>query len=366
MSNLYNPKKPLVIDLDPSSPEGSPGKKVAYPPSPQSKILMDWKREKNNARKLARAKLTPLSSNSPPRSAAICASSKATSPKTKKKTRVLPPSFFVETTSIPARSFSSKSARPKSGWSPTKASSEAEKRDNLLSLRHPPFTPPLPVRVLYTTSLPFITSTVSTLRESSETVLGFDMEWNVGFYGKQGKTALIQIGDLKTVLLVPIFRMSKFPDTLKYLLEDKSVLKVGVNIGGDARKLYRDFGVALKGVIELSDVARSVDLERWQHKRGLIALQTLTGYYTDLYLPKGSVRTSNWERQLDEEQQNYSRDDVLAAVLVWRRLRALEAIKAEDSVEKVKDVSEWIDDDWATPKSKRPKANEEDEEEEEE
>ena len=58
-----------------------------------------------------------------------------------------------------------------------------------------------------------------------------DAEWKpfVG-YGKQGRIALIQLGNDKTVYLFHVIHMKRFPDQLAHILEDEKILKVGINI----------------------------------------------------------------------------------------------------------------------------------------
>jgi hypothetical protein len=40
-------------------------------------------------------------------------------------------------------------------------------------------------------------------------------------------------------------------------------VKAGVGIAGDAKKLWKDYGISLLGAVELSHFARSVDAPRW-------------------------------------------------------------------------------------------------------
>jgi ribonuclease D len=58
-----------------------------------------------------------------------------------------------------------------------------------------------------------------------------DAEWRpfVG-YGKQGKMALIQLGDDRTVYLFHVIHMKRFPEALSRILEDTHIFKVGINI----------------------------------------------------------------------------------------------------------------------------------------
>lgn len=71
--------------------------------------------------------------------------------------------------------------------------------------------------------------------------------------GKENKTALIQIGDKRMILLVQISAMYyRIPPGLLRILCDANVIKLGVNIRGDALKLRRDFGHKMRGFLEVN------------------------------------------------------------------------------------------------------------------
>lgn len=78
-----------------------------------------------------------------------------------------------------------------------------------------------------------------------------------------------------------------------------------MNISGDAGKLDRDFGIKMKGKVELDSLARQVDAENptlAKTGRRRTTLNAIVGMYTGRSLDKGSVRISNWENELDEKQ----------------------------------------------------------------
>ncbi|KAG9128422.1 hypothetical protein FRC07_012530 [Ceratobasidium sp. 392] len=93
-------------------------------------------------------------------------------------------------------------------------------------------------------------------------VVGFDMEWTVPAPKGKLKTGLIQISDDKSILLIQISSMKYFPSKLKALITSPTILKVGVNIGNDMRRLCREFGVdyAGRGIVDLSYLARAADV----------------------------------------------------------------------------------------------------------
>lgn len=58
-----------------------------------------------------------------------------------------------------------------------------------------------------------------------------DAEWKpFGGYKKQGKMAMVQLGNDSTVFLFHIIHMRSFPKELARILEDSRILKVGINI----------------------------------------------------------------------------------------------------------------------------------------
>ena len=63
------------------------------------------------------------------------------------------------------------------------------------------------------------------------TMWALDAEWKpFAGYGKQGRISLIQLGDDRTVYLFHVIHMKKFPEQLARILQDKRLLKVGINI----------------------------------------------------------------------------------------------------------------------------------------
>lgn len=118
---------------------------------------------------------------------------------------------------------------------------------------------------------------------------------------------------LVVVSLLELTLLAAFPPSLKTLIEDANRVKLGVQISGDANKLQRDFKHVPAGLLELNNVARTVDAEAWVNRKtkGLVGLQALVGRYLDKYLEKGAVRTGKWEGELDEEQR-YCESSLLA------------------------------------------------------
>lgn len=178
-----------------------------------------------------------------------------------------------------------------------------------------------------------------------------DLEWDsYSGYRTQGKTALAQVSDENTVLLVHVAKMKRFPPALQGLVEDPHRIKLGVQIAGDGNKLKRDFGFEPRGLLDLNACVHHYDPSRYhgRQRRGLIGLQEMTGIYLDHFLPKEhAVRTSRWSAVLGQEQKDCMLDpacfktrladytytdaanDVYATVQIVRQIQALADVPSE-------------------------------------
>ncbi|KZT22911.1 ribonuclease H-like protein, partial [Neolentinus lepideus HHB14362 ss-1] len=139
--------------------------------------------------------------------------------------------------------------------------------------------------------------------------LGFDMEWCFVRGRMERRTALVQFSDEKMILLV------------QEVIESPDVLKIGANIAGDGKKLYRDFGILPKSLLELGALAQKADNNFKQRK--ICALAKTVALYEKKTLSKGPVRSSNWEAELSEEQKEYAASDAHCALMVYKRLMKL-------------------------------------------
>ncbi|OSD00619.1 ribonuclease H-like protein [Trametes coccinea BRFM310] len=162
-------------------------------------------------------------------------------------------------------------------------------------------------------------------------VLGFDLEWVVtfrkGYPMRSHRTALVQLCDARMIVLIQVSAMKKFPEKVKAIIENKDVFKLGANIKNDGQKLFRDYGILARGLVELGAVARRADPAFSQtYKRSIVSLARVVEMYTQKTLPKGKVRTSNWEAvPLTEEQKFYAANDAHCALMVYNRLKAIAA-----------------------------------------
>lgn len=149
-------------------------------------------------------------------------------------------------------------------------------------------------------------------------VLGFDCEWV--FRGRRHPVALLQLATQDGVCaLVRVFKISTFPASLKQLLNDRSILKVGVAPKDDAKKLFQDYGLFVRGCVDLRHMLLRV---RGIYQCPSIGLQGVAQGVLGVTISKEkSVRCGNWEADiLSTIQKEYAADDAIVAVDVFTHL----------------------------------------------
>ncbi|KAF8682454.1 3'-5' exonuclease [Rhizoctonia solani] len=127
------------------------------------------------------------------------------------------------------------------------------------------------------------TGEVDEALQSVKGPFGFDIEWRPSFARgmREAPIALLQLARPDQIFLIQLSGMRKFPKILQNILEDYKIIKAGVGISGDAKKLWRDCGVSLLGAVELSKLARVSDPSRWGDAKSseLIGLARLVEAY---------------------------------------------------------------------------------------
>lgn len=147
-----------------------------------------------------------------------------------------------------------------------------------------------------------------------EKLLGFDLEWAVDatrFSGARRNVSLIQLASPSRIAL---FHVAIFPQSdnlvapsFRKIMENVDVVKAGVWIKGDAKKLQTHLGVESRGLVELSHLYRLVTFSKtgeYQHiNKKLIPLATQVQDYLHLPMFKGQdVRASDWTKILRADQ----------------------------------------------------------------
>ncbi|CAE6462372.1 unnamed protein product [Rhizoctonia solani] len=173
------------------------------------------------------------------------------------------------------------------------------------------------------------TKEVNAALESVEGPFGFDIEWKPSFVKgmPEAPIALLQLARPDQIFLIQLTAMKRFPSRLRDILENYEIVKAGVGIAGDAKKLWKDHGVSLLGAVELSKLARVSDPSRWNTAKPgeLIGLARLVEAYCSHQLIKNKkVKLSNWEQLLDSKQIQYAASDALAGAIIYQHLLELD------------------------------------------
>ncbi|KAK3095681.1 hypothetical protein FSP39_017541 [Pinctada imbricata] len=155
-----------------------------------------------------------------------------------------------------------------------------------------------------------------TIRNQNLKVIGIDCEW----VKWSPKVSLLQIATQSgSCALVRLFCIDFIPDSLKSLMADKSILKVGVASIEDGRRLSRDYGFIVRGCVDLRHVLNRV--------RGIFhceqgGLQGLASCILGIHLEKDPrLRMGNWEaKSLSKEQIEYAALDAIVGVDIFMTL----------------------------------------------
>ncbi len=148
--------------------------------------------------------------------------------------------------------------------------------------------------------------------------LGFDTEHTPTF--TKGvpvrRTALVQAASEQHTVLAHVFHLQAFPPRLASLVQDARVVKVGVGVAGDLRKLARDYALQPRAYVDLAVVASVLG-----HARpGLKALCSVFGVHVTK--PR-AIQTGDWERApLRPAQREYAALDAQLSLWLLRRLHA--------------------------------------------
>jgi len=167
-----------------------------------------------------------------------------------------------------------------------------------------------------------------------EKVLGFDMEWEPSAKSTSGikrNVCLIQVASEAKIVLLQISLFTGdtadelVPPTLRAILESEDIVKTGVNISGDARRVREYLGVDLKGLFELSHlyrVVRAAEGHPHNVNRKLVKLADQVQSVLLLPLKKSEVRVSAWSKRLNIQQTDYAGSDAYAGFCLFHALEA--------------------------------------------
>jgi len=166
--------------------------------------------------------------------------------------------------------------------------------------------------------------TVTTSRDADKAVdylmscpiLGFDTETRPTFKrGQSHAVALLQVSTPDTAFLFRI-NLTGITDSIKRLLEDKKITKVGLSLHDDFHQLRQRREFITGTFIDIQNEAKEVG----------IADMSLQKIYANLFHEKISKaqQLSNWEADiLTDAQKLYAATDAWACIRIHQRLKEL-------------------------------------------
>uniref|UniRef100_A0A0P6JCY8 Exonuclease 3'-5' domain-containing protein 2 n=1 Tax=Heterocephalus glaber TaxID=10181 RepID=A0A0P6JCY8_HETGA len=154
-------------------------------------------------------------------------------------------------------------------------------------------------------------------------VLGIDCEW-VNLEGKASPLSLLQMASpsgLCVLVRLPklIYGGKTLPKTLLDILADGTILKVGVGCSEDASKLLQDYGLMVRGCLDLRYLATR---QRNSLLCSGLSLKSLAETVLNFPLDKSLLlRCSNWDAEnLTEDQVTYAARDAQISVALFLHL----------------------------------------------
>ncbi|RKF61017.1 hypothetical protein OnM2_045089 [Erysiphe neolycopersici] len=163
-------------------------------------------------------------------------------------------------------------------------------------------------------------------------VIGFDIEWRADalkFHGPRANVSLIQIADEERIGLFHIALYPQgdtlVPPSLRKILEDPTVSKVGVSIKSDCTRIRKHLNIECRGLFELSHLFKLVkfsqnkDFGSIDKKLVSLAKQVQEHFYLPLF-KGGDVRNSDWSNKLQLHQMVYAAADSYAAIQLYHTL----------------------------------------------
>lgn len=152
-------------------------------------------------------------------------------------------------------------------------------------------------------------------RLSHEGVLGFDTETRPAFQrGQSYMPAILQLASSHAVWLFHLRRL-EYPNPIWDLLENASILKVGVSLAYDVRQLQLLHPMEPLGFVDLTELSVPLGYKS-------AGLRNLAANLLGFRISKGP-KTSNWEREpLTEAQVSYAATDAWVGREIYLKLKA--------------------------------------------
>jgi ribonuclease D len=152
-----------------------------------------------------------------------------------------------------------------------------------------------------------------------EDVIGFDTETRPAFRpGESYLPSLLQIATAEAVYLLQV-QQQDFSRAMREVLSSERIVKAGVSVAEDLRKLKKLFHFEERAVVDLGHAAKRHGLKQ-------TGVRNLAGIFLGTRIPKGA-KTTNWAaRRLTPQQIAYAATDAWVCRELYLRFRALELV----------------------------------------
>jgi ribonuclease D len=151
---------------------------------------------------------------------------------------------------------------------------------------------------------------------AGEPSVGWDTETRPAFrVGESYLPSLVQAATSKTVYIFPLARMD-FSKVVGGLFAEPTIVKAGISVADDLKKLKQVFPFEEASVLDLGMVAK-------RHGMKQTGLRNLAGVFLGLRIAKGA-KTTNWSApKLTAQQINYAATDAWACRELYLKFREL-------------------------------------------
>lgn len=169
-------------------------------------------------------------------------------------------------------------------------------------------------------------------------VIGFDIEWQPEAYKLSKARKNVSLVQIACEDRIALFHIALYPysgsghsltclvaPSLKKLMEDPEITKVGVAIKGDCTRLKNYLDIHARGIFELSHLHKLVRFSKSKDygmiNRTLVSLAKQVQEHLHLPLFKGDdVRGADWSQKLDMPQILYAASDSYAGFQLYHTL----------------------------------------------
>ena len=164
----------------------------------------------------------------------------------------------------------------------------------------------------------------------NQAVVGFDIEWKPQAAASDGTKKNVSLIQFATEERIALFHIARYAGddsinvlvapTLKRIMENPSISKVGVAVKADCTRLRKFMGIKAQGLFELSHLYNLVKFSGGNVKKinkRLVALAQQVEEHLQLPMYKGDVRSSDWSEELNYQQIQYAASDSYAGLRLY-------------------------------------------------